>query len=1199
MMVILHVTVVLLLITMFTPVRSSYEGITTDLEPSGSLYKTVGESLELICSYKGVTSNNSSDSLSIERCRHRKCFLLSSEAVNLTTIRTTIQSLHLEDTGTYTCNFPPDPDSMSILFLRVGYRPSPPKDIYCFSKDHLDMNCTVTLADRDARSELGHNVTIDFQSDRSTEWLKCLHYDAQTYSCYWRSPAETDSSGIDFLNDFSLLERYIVRARVRNILGSSQAIKIINDSSTIVTISKLYHLSVTSITSRTASLTWELPEYVLPGIFTIDFAINYTSRWDRHPRQLLYSTKERMRTELVGLVPYTKYYVSIRARGRLVTDDRSWTPVERLSFHTDKDAPSAAPKYTVGGYFLSRPGINNTGDNCALQIYLKPLPQRKRNGKLAGMYYSVSIQGDTHNQLITRPLTTLTIRDISCWNDRPYNIAVQACIEDDLCSNNRTVIHIPSFAQDIDTGFPHATEVIAEGYGDTAVKVSWLSDAQFQTIVKNVTVFWCRGNRELTVCKSNLSWTILPGDATETMLNLTHSYYRDWMFAVSSTTDEGVSGGMVFDDCQFLYDSTEEEHTAGGKRNPDSSFGSVKPSFNLLARDGDVKSIDVVSFTFRYCDAQFLLRKPDQYEVFYRVTTEETEGDCTTGAHSLNVTATLRVQEIVLPDLDPMAQYSVCMRIWTSVGASELSDVKWRKPLKLPGARTSDSALIISITLAIVITLVVLSVIIWRVCHTYKSMDVKVQVPVIDNYSDEDQRLMEAQSQQDRYAVKDDGIRLTSKGNTALSNGGLGKPRKPLPAPSLLAASKRNSSDSGVVRSSLESQQVDGRGDNIFQATPNGVSGETAPNKCEFSMIAIPKKCISHGSRNNDGRVKHTDSSVSTSDSAADYQPGITQNNTTIGEGSYCQWDAIGTIDSRLSSHCPVTDNDATENSGVSDITEYRQIGSSNSNAVRDNDASSGQTTSFQDQAVPEGSRIAYVIRNEQFDNSFTEQYNPLLPMGESTRVIDTNVGAVTNRRCGKNRRPRDIGSPMIRSVTTSETDTCDFYDSSMPTENNLDLGIECNNSYDDINEVPIGENHEKGTILEDFNDEKRNLLHGHLQTFDHEEDYISQIQHARLFEKACLDVLSTASVGTDHKDQLLAYLEPDKSVTCLEPNSGHSFTCLEQEAYTSISCLEPVTGPSVTCLEPDTDSTVTCLETDTDPSVTSLEPDPDRQLHV
>ncbi|XP_069126836.1 uncharacterized protein [Argopecten irradians] len=623
----------------------------------------------MVCTYKGDTTDNSSQNLVIEHRKGRNSFILTSQPVNSSSIRILIPSVQSADSGTYVCSFPPD--SESISFLQVGYRPSPPKDIYCFSSDHLDMNCTVTLSDRDAQSRLGYNVTVDFQTDGSTEWQQCPQYDVQYRSCYWKSPAYSDSFGLDFLRTFSLLDSYRIRVRVRNILGTNQVVRTIDNTSTIVKISKLYKFEVSNITSRAASLSWKLPDDLLPRTFVIDFVINYSSRWKAIPEAILYSNKFIMATELRGLVPYTRYNVTIRARSQMVTDDRKWSPTESLSFTTNKDAPSAAPRYTVGGYFLPGRFLNSTGEGCALQIYTKPLSTRRQNGPLSDLYYTVSTSGETKQQLISRPLTTLSLNENDCWGTGPYSVVIQACMEGISCSQKQTDIHIPPLNQVYE--LPYATEVIAEGFGDTTVKVSWMMEEEFKPHITGVTVFWCRGNTELHICKSDLSWEELSGVVTETWVNLTQSSYRDWMFAVSFITHNGDSGGMVFEDCQFRYIDIDLEETS--QRNLDTPFESVKPTFNLLRREDGTKQIDIVSLTFRYCDVQFLYRKPEVYEVFYKVTTRESADGCSDGAESLNVTATSRVQEIVLPDLDPNSLYSVCMRIHTSVGNSELSDV--------------------------------------------------------------------------------------------------------------------------------------------------------------------------------------------------------------------------------------------------------------------------------------------------------------------------------------------------------------------------------------------------------------------------------------------------------------------------------------------------------------------------------------------
>ncbi|XP_033739050.1 uncharacterized protein LOC117326411 [Pecten maximus] len=651
-----------------------------------------------------------------------------------------------------------------------------------------------------------------------------------------------------------------------------------------VRISKLHNFSVSGITSRKASLSWQLPEYLLLDVFIIDFAINYSSRWDSAPGQLMYSNKSRMRTELGGLLPYTNYHVTIRGKGRMVADNRSWSPMETLSFRTDKDAPSAAPKSTVGGYFLPRRLINNTEVNCALQIYVKPLGRRKRNGNISELYYRVSIQGEQNQLLVARPFTTITLSDKDCWNDGPYAVVIQACIEERLCSTKRTVVNIPLFHPD--NQFPYATDVIAEGFGDASVRVSWFIESQFRTRIEGVTIFWCRGNKGLRTCKSDLSWKKLAGDVTETWLNLTKFNYHDWMFAVSLTTHNGESGGTVFEECQFRYFITEHEDTS--QRNSDTPFESVKPTFNLLSRDYDAKLIDVLSLTFRYCDAQFLYRKPEQYEVFYKAITEATDEHCTDGAQSFNMTATLRVQEIVLPDLDPMSPYAVCMRIRTSMGVSELSDVKWRKPLIDPDTDSGQLAAIISKTLATLIVLAVLVVVIWRVCQRYKAMDVNVQVPTIDKSEDYIGEM--------ELLVNDSDSGIEVKGNATHatdSKKSIVMTRRTLPMPPHLQSSTRASTDSDVMRSSIESQAIDSCKGNIFTARTDGEIVELPPSpmcKVDRCNYQSNDRTFSTGEFSSIPQVGYIENSCKDSSSGSGHQ---LANNITPSLRHYCHWDIL------------------------------------------------------------------------------------------------------------------------------------------------------------------------------------------------------------------------------------------------------------------------------------------------------------------
>ncbi|XP_069126830.1 uncharacterized protein [Argopecten irradians] len=686
----------------------------THLEPSGHNYLTVGDPFELVCTYSG--KGNSSHYLSIERCRDRKCNPLSSELVNSSSIQAFIPSLQGEGNYTYTCSYQREP-GMSITYVRVGYPPSPPEDIYCFSLNHRDMNCTVKLAQRDIKSNFYLNITFQFRTLRLTHWLECPNYQPQYHSCYWSPPG---SSGQVIDNVFVINRLYTVMVTMENVLGSVQLERRIEDTREIVKITKLHQFRATNVSSRDAYLTWMVPESLLPVTFVIDFVIRYTSKWDHS--KVVYSSKNKMVTKLYSLIPNTQYNVSIRARSQLVSDDRSWSSVSRISFKTKKDAPGAAPRTTIGGYFIPRRESILTEQSCKVYIYTKPVPPKQRNGRLSDIRYHMSLQDEeAPTYAHTGPTTTISINLPSCWGG-PYDIAIRACNGALLCSHKRTFVHIPFIDKGSNDAFPRPVDVIAEGFGDTRFKVSWTIPLDVdEHLIRGVTVFWCRGSKEDHFCESNMSWKKIKELVSSAEVTVKQSSYRDWMFAVSFITHNGDSGGMVFEDCQFLYDKSQSGETTG----------TVKPSFHLISRgEKEGKATDIVSLTFRFCDAQFLYRKPEQYEVFYKQTQGNADKDCIIGAESLNVTATTRVQEIVLPDLDPMSLYSVCMRIRTSVGTSALSDVRWRKPLESPDNFSKAGIALASI--GSMLGLILLLLLAWCSRRRYKALDAAIDIPDID-----------------------------------------------------------------------------------------------------------------------------------------------------------------------------------------------------------------------------------------------------------------------------------------------------------------------------------------------------------------------------------------------------------------------------------------------------------------------------------
>ncbi|XP_060077468.1 uncharacterized protein LOC132557020 [Ylistrum balloti] len=1161
-----------LLTNLLSPVLCG-ASLVTHIEPSDTVYMAVGERLDVVCSYKG---DNSSDNLTIQRCKNQNCSAIPAKPVNTSSIWASVQRLNKEENLTFTCCFQHNPKTMSMLYVRVGYRPSPPDDIYCFSRNHQSMNCTVTLAERDVRSGLSHNVTIHFSSTRSTEWRKCPDYNPQYYSCYWRPPSDNETN----IDDNFIINRYYrIRANVTNVLGNNHLIRKINDTSNIVVISELRQFKATDVTYRKAILTWMLPKSLQPVTFIINFAINYTSKWDK--KQLVYSNRTVMRTELKNLTPYTKYDVSIRARSEEVTNLRNWSPAYRISFRTKADAPSAAPKSTEGGFFLSR--INNkTGLQCALHIYLKPLLPKDRNCAASDMRYKVFLK-DENNPSIIGAAETIRLSHGTCWSKGPYDVVVQSCYKNFTCSKKRTFVHIPDFDQKDVTVFPSASDVIAEGFGGTSFRVSWSIPSYVnESLVKRVTVFWCRRSKEQHICKRNLSWQKIEKLVTSADIMVNHSNYREWMFAVSLITHSGESSGMVFDDCQFLYDKSLSQKTDKA----------VKPTFNLVTREGlEGQKLDIVSLTFRYCDTQFLSRKPDYYEVFYKVAQRNTE-DCIYGSQLLNVSATLRVQEILLPDLDPMSHYSVCMRIRTSVGTSEVSDVEWRKPIIFDDG--SDSSFILIGVFTALVCLTVAIAVIWYCWRKYKAIDTHIDIPSIDKVTEERTKLR-------TESFADSGIYSTGE-ITITREGEKGQSSKQ-PARLEYMRSNDNETKLGDQESTA---MVKADSDQTTTSDQAGIPCSMLKNLDKKRGSDLSDYCRT------DNKTNDTTSSYSSLCVSGNQDDGY------VDDGAV--WDKIADDigstripDNDNSGHIKVMDSDdfsltpllIDNDSGVIKTYSghnYRpQLDKGITPLLLDSDYSTSDSNGFlQEVNVPlwEGGCDDPLERSSQSSYDVTNRYSLIFSNGDNQnerhllRVPNKSYTMSLEISCldGSSRNPclvdeSEDGHSLVYKYGDVGTDTtC----SKPPNEAISPL---CEHYLD----IPVTESDSRiyKPVIENSNSDKFQPTTtcqqrwGHSGTFDqHQDDDGACCDQREHNSSTCSDECKNFSTCHD--------TDKDTSGSCRDPHKGHSITRHGPEKDTSGSCRDPLKGHSITRHGPEKDTSGSCRDPHKGHSITRHGPEKD-----
>ncbi|OWF53605.1 hypothetical protein KP79_PYT00432 [Mizuhopecten yessoensis] len=606
---------------------------------------------------------------------------------------------------------------------------------------------------------------------------------------------------------------------------------------------------------------------------------------------------------------------------------------------------------------------------------------------------------------------------------------------------------------------------------------------------------------------------------------------------------------MAFADCQFLYDKTESQEIT--------AVASVKPTFNLLTGNS-MKSLDIVSLSFRYCDVQFLNRKPEQYEVFYKKASGDEEEDCMEGAQSFNVTACVSLQEIVLPDLDPMAQYSVCMRIRTSVGASKLSDVRWRKPLKHPGG--VDAVLVGGLsTVSIIVFLLILTFVIWRCYLKYENMDAKIELPSVDT---------------DHQSIVE-----TSKSRQA-SNGDSGFDSQYV-SPHTSEEKKR----SMQYRTASPQLQSEGSFEDIDKITGNHqsqVSGNKNRTGVTTKRLTEPEPdCSYTGHKINQTCLRASCATNSTT-------------NTNKNSCADCYWIASGFHD-RDSGECflegdekePFIKTDEYSKALSLIPTDLQNSKDANSTVVLDRSSysykkqldmevilsvgdSENEACNYSDHS---DSTLYSDLSKDDLDQ--IASLEDLLSEETVTRHENKSFTGVNSNHIN----PGNYGHSQLRSNSDNPSERTSLVKSHKPFAVSLETSCTEESRY--------GTNSNPSHIQDD-NSEKERLL-AYLQSDD-------KVEHTYSDPDNDFSIAHSGTYCEPEKHLSGTYCEPEKhlSGTGCEPHKHHSGTYCKPDKDISDTCCEPYKDYSGTGCEPHKDLSGTRCESDNDISDTCFEPHKD-----
>ncbi|CAE1300535.1 USH2A [Acanthosepion pharaonis] len=353
--------------------------------------------------------------------------------------------------------------------------------------------------------------------------------------------------------------------------------------------------------------------------FTCIYRIFYKSEWDKTAKN--FTTNE---TEIVleDLVPYTTYTIEIQAKPN---ESIYWSDKLILKKRTLPSAPYAGPKSTNGSYLEIT--CKEKDKRCFI-LYWAMIAKPLRNGILEG--YAIQQNGTT---LAETPKIFIKI------NDQPQNKELWFKIRaktNEYQYSPPTTIHIPPKAPER----PRAVTVVQ--LNNTHFSISWALKQPQEN--KTVTVMSCFGEKVGSIfwCKSDMMWTKIKNE-NFTILKAP----KATNFAASVSNSEG-SSSLTLAKCLL----------GGG-------IAKTPPKPIIFKRYPYKMELQWPSFG---CNE--LNGRPTLFQVLYAK-----GNDCKNG-FELNIPAIGIKPETEITEiknLKPFTNYSVCLRIHTEEGWSQIS----------------------------------------------------------------------------------------------------------------------------------------------------------------------------------------------------------------------------------------------------------------------------------------------------------------------------------------------------------------------------------------------------------------------------------------------------------------------------------------------------------------------------------------------
>lgn len=629
----------------------------------------------------------------VRSCREEKAVQLDYRTISITKLNVSVS-----DSDSYFCQYNKSGETEASIELKIVLKPvgPDPEHVNCISVDLNNLRCSWKKSEADKNNTVPVLYSSYFNCSPQLGLVACHNSDGD--SC---SITEKDFHPNNICT-------FIIEVTVDATDCPVKRIYEYNINNTeIVKLSKPKIESVI-VESRTITLTMCLSfdaDLALTLIKTVLYEVSYRSEYSLDTINKT-SSDPCINVTLSGLIPFTKYTITVRIKGPHTKGDRYWsdpvttndtrcnTTTVRLKgpeskgdiywsdpfsiyYTTKAEIPDVLPKISAGGFSRHEESV---------YVYVKPISKQDRNSENAT--YQISICGNKLNV----PWENTTIRISNIISNSTCTIKIKT--ENDKGeSRNTAQVVIP--AADEARGIPK--NIVAEKSHKDYI-VMWDRNIIRKSKLKKIVVYWCRGDRLGHICKNAFNWTKVMRSQTNITLKGLQENVDDWMFAVSYQYTNGYNTGMIFADCYFTSITAAP--------------AAVAP-FSVFAKDTTELLVKPIIF----CSNNYPSR-PLQYVVYYKETDGSSLESCDETFLSKTTTATIETKELVITNLKPATAYNVCVRVVTA-GGYKTSKPYTVMTLSVGDAKNQSYIILISVLgAAAVITIAFF--ILWKVRKTWK-----------------------------------------------------------------------------------------------------------------------------------------------------------------------------------------------------------------------------------------------------------------------------------------------------------------------------------------------------------------------------------------------------------------------------------------------------------------------------------------------